>query len=103
MANESIGNFTFPKLNISDVINLEPIKNFLSTALTITAIILAIYVIFKIIGWARNYSRDKRIKLTFQNTEEIKSRLDKIEKKIDEIGKKPKTEKQGKEKHEKKK
>jgi len=83
------------KIKISDVIDLSSIQNFLAPAIKITVIILAVWIIFKIISWITSAIRDKRIKKTYKNTEEILFRLNTLEKKLDSLtkAKKPKEEK----------
>ncbi len=86
--NETLEKISFGNLNlsgISDVINIEPIRNFFLTLFKILTAFLVIYIIFKIIELIRVYLRERRIKLTYKNTEEIKTKLTQIENRINEI------------------
>jgi len=74
-----------PKISISDIINLEPIKQILNVTLTIAAVILIIWLIFKFISAIKSGRVNRRIFKTYDNTEEIKKRLDSIDKKLDKV------------------
>jgi len=85
--------FNISKIPISDIINLEPIKKFSILLLKIVIILLVIWIIFKIISYIKVGRINRRIFKTYDNTEEIKKRLDSLEKKIDKLIEKKKRKK----------
>jgi biopolymer transport protein ExbB/TolQ len=81
------------RISISDFINLDPVKQFLDIALKVGITVIIIWLIFKIISAIRAGRINRRIFKTYDNTEEIKRRLDKIEKKLDNLTTKKKSKK----------
>lgn len=81
-------NSTLPEnttLSASDIINLDPINELISKGLKWGAIIIVVYIIYKIITAFFSAVRERRIRITYKNTKEIKKRLDRMEKKLEEI------------------
>lgn len=96
--------------NVTDLTSLvdinqafQPIKDALVTAGKIALIVLAVFIIFKLISIWRESRKYKRIKQTYNNTEKILEKLEQIEKKLNISDKKEKTAEKTKSKDKKKK
>ena len=72
-------------IDIRQLIDIEPIKQFLVPVLQILGGIVGLYILFMIISTIFNVRRTKRVFMTFGNTEKIKNKLEKIEEKIENL------------------
>jgi hypothetical protein len=82
---------SLPKFSLSDLINLEPLKQIFNIILKLSIVLIAIWLIIKLISFIRICRINKRMFKTYDNTEIIKKKLDSIEKKLDKVlGKKAK-------------
>jgi hypothetical protein len=70
-------------VNVTQLIDWTPILEKLKLIANIGLIILAAYIIYRIIKFIFARIRERRIKKTYENTKLILEKLDKIEKKLD--------------------
>jgi len=84
ISNLSIG-VPYGKISLKDLIDITPIQGILSTIVKVSIVIIAVYILIKIISGIFSAIKYKRIKKTYRNTEEMIGRLSNIEKKLDEI------------------
>jgi len=83
-------------INISQLIDWTPLLDKFKIAINVGLIILLAYIAYKIISLILSRMREKRIKITYQNTKEILKKLEEIEKKINRLSKPPKGKKKRK-------
>ena len=70
---------------LSEIVDIEAIKQFLLPVLRILGGVVGLWIIFMIVSTALNIKRTKRVFLTYKNTEKIENKLEKIEEKIENL------------------
>ena len=78
-------NISLSRFSLGDFINLEPLKQVFDIILKLSIILVAIWIIFKIFSFIKSGRVNRRMFKTYDNTEEIKKKLDNIEKKLDKV------------------
>ncbi len=81
-----LNNIEIPQgIDIKQLIDIEPIKQFLLPVLQILGGVVGLWIIFMIISTVLNIRRTKRVFLTYRTTEKIENKLEKIDEKIENL------------------
>jgi hypothetical protein len=78
-------NISLSKFSLGDFINLEPLRQVFDIVLKLSIILVAIWLLIRIISFIKSGRVNRRMFRTYDNTEEIKKKLDNIERKLDKV------------------
>jgi len=79
--------FNTSKLDITKLIDWAPIISKLKIAIAVLIVLVLLYIVYLLIKFIARRIREKRIKVTYENTEDILKILERIEAKLDSMSK----------------